>query len=113
MRTAAINSGLWGYVEPVSIAPTWVHMDRRTGTPACSAGYPTLRQGSVGVYVCVLQDALEVSGQAYVGIDGYFGANTARAVRSFQSQQGLSSDGIVGCQTWTRLTGIANGRWRE
>jgi len=24
MRTLAINSGLWGYVEPFSISPTWV-----------------------------------------------------------------------------------------
>ena len=35
MRTLAINSGLWGYVEPVSISPTWVHFDRRRGIAAC------------------------------------------------------------------------------
>ena len=45
---AARNTGAWGYVEPLSQTPTWVHMDRRYGTPACSgttAGYPTLRPG--------------------------------------------------------------------
>ena len=51
---AARNTGAWGYVEPLSQTPTWVHMDRRYGTPACSgttAGYPTLRRGSRGCYV--------------------------------------------------------------
>ena len=24
MRSMAVNSGLWGYVEPVSLSPTWV-----------------------------------------------------------------------------------------
>ena len=33
---AARNTGAWGYVEPLSQTPTWVHMDRRYGTPACS-----------------------------------------------------------------------------
>ena len=54
-RTAIYNaaraSGAWGYVEPLSQTPTWVHFDRRYGTPACSgttAGYPTLRRGSRG-----------------------------------------------------------------
>ena len=56
----ARNTGAWGYVEPLSQTPTWVHMDRRYGTPACSgttAGYPTLRRGSRGCYVMILQDA--------------------------------------------------------
>ena len=57
-RTAIYNAaratGAWGYVEPLSQTPTWVHMDRRYGTPACrgtTAGYPTLRRGSRGCYV--------------------------------------------------------------
>ena len=55
---AARGTGAWGYVEPLSQTPTWVHMDRRYGTPACSgttAGYPTLRRGSRGCYVMILQ----------------------------------------------------------
>ena len=31
----------WGYVEPISMTPRWVHFDRRYGTAACSGvGYP-------------------------------------------------------------------------
>ena len=40
---AAKATGAWGYVEPQSMTPTWVHFDRRYGKPACSgttAGYP-------------------------------------------------------------------------
>ena len=48
---AARSTGAWGYVKPLSQTPTWVHFDRRYGTPACrgtTAGYPTLRRGSRG-----------------------------------------------------------------
>ena len=36
LRNSAVNSGVWSYVEPASISPTWVHFDKRFGTPACS-----------------------------------------------------------------------------
>ena len=62
---AALRTGAWGYVEPLSLTPTWVHFDRRYGVPACSgttSGYPTLRRGSRGCYVMILQDALSTLG---------------------------------------------------
>ena len=62
---AAVRSGAWGYVEPMSMTPTWVHFDRRYGKPACAgttAGYPTLRRGSRSTYVLILQDALNALG---------------------------------------------------
>ena len=33
IRNAAVATGAWGYVEPISMTPTWVHFDRRYGTP--------------------------------------------------------------------------------
>ena len=82
---AARGTGAWGYVEPLSQTPTWVHMDRRYGTPACSgttAGYPTLRRGSRGCYVMILQDALSTLGyQTGSRIDGIFGADGGSAER--------------------------------
>ena len=36
---AARTSGAWGYVEPLSQTPTWVHFDRRYGTPAQFAAF--------------------------------------------------------------------------
>jgi hypothetical protein len=109
LRATAYNVGVWSYVEPAYLTPTWVHVDRRLGPPACAAGYPLLRNGSRGVYVFVLQDALNALGYTGSGLDGYFGSGTAQSVRDFQSAQSLAADGIVGCQTWQSLTSAANG----
>ncbi|MCL2775498.1 MAG: peptidoglycan-binding protein [Oscillospiraceae bacterium] len=104
MRSLAYNSGVWTYVEPVSLSPTWVHFDRRRGTPACaSGGYPVVRFGSIGAYVLVSQDSLSRLGYGTGGLDGVFGNATTNAVIAFQRSNGLTPDGIVGCMTWSTL----------
>ena len=104
LRNSAINSGIWTYVEPASISPTWVHFDRRFGNPACrTGGYPTIRQGSRGNYVCIAQDDLNTLGYRTGGLDGVFGAQTYTAVRNYQRSRGLAVDGIIGCNTWRSL----------
>ena len=112
LRNLASSLGVWTYVEPAYLTPTWVHFDARKGTPACAAGYPLLVEGLVGVYVCVLQDALATAGIPAVAVDGVFGPRTGAAVRSFQRENGMTPDGIVGCQTWTTLTALTNGAFR-
>ena len=101
--------GVWTYVEPISMTPSWVHFDKRYGSPACSAGYPLIRHGSVGVYVLVLQDALNALGYTTRTLDGYFGGNTTNALVAFQRANGLSADGICGCNTWRRITNAVVG----
>ena len=101
--------GVWTYVEPISMTPSWVHFDKRYGSPACSAGYPLIRNGSVGVYVLVLQDALNALGYTTRTLDGYFGGNTTNALVAFQRANGLSADGICGCNTWRRITNAVVG----
>ena len=104
LRSLASSSGVWSYVEPVRLTPTWVHFDRRQFPYACiTGGYPTLKQGSLSVYVLVLQDGLNTLGFTTGGLDGIFGPITASAVRSYQSSRGLVSDGIVGCNTWRSI----------
>lgn len=104
LRNSARNSGVWTYVEPASLSPTWVHFDRRFGTPACSSGgYPLIRRGSRGNYVCIAQDDLNTLGYKTGGLDGVFGAQTESAVRRYQTSRGLTSDGIIGCNTWRSL----------
>ena len=105
----ARNLDVWSYVEPISMTPTWVHFDKRQGPPACRAGYPTLRIGSRGVYVLVLQDALNALGYNTYTLDGAFGNNTRNALISFQRNNNLRADGIAGCNTWTRLVDEAVG----
>ncbi len=66
--------------------------------------YPTLRQGSSGVYVKFLQQLLESALIPVDGIDGIFGSKTLSAVKEFQEENGLDVDGIVGTNTWSALT---------
>lgn len=113
LRASARNSGLWVYVEPVIISPTWVHFDRRQRPPACSTGgYPTLRSGSRSVYVLILQDCLNTVGKFAGELDGVFGPLARSAVMGFQRSAGLAEDGVVGCDTWRSLTGAVVGRGR-
>lgn len=93
---------IWSYVEPISMTPRWIHIDKRYGKPACGAGYPTLKINSRGNYVFVLQETLQ-NNNYNIALDGIFGRNTLNATKRYQSFQGLSSDGIVGCTTWRRL----------
>jgi len=112
IRNAAVATGAWGYVEPQSMTPTWVHFDRRYGKPACSgttAGYPTVRRGCVNTYVLILQDALNALGYSTKTLDGKFGANTESALRAYQRRVGLTADGICGCNTWKKITAAVVG----
>ena len=112
LHSAAEASGAWGYVEPLSMTPTWVHFDRRYGKPACpntTAGYPTLRRGSKSTYVLILQDALNALGYPAGGLDGIFGARTETALKGAQRAFGLTADGICGCASWRKIAAAAVG----
>lgn len=101
---SANNSGVWSFVEPISLTPTWVHFDKRFGKPACSSGgYPLLKRGSLSNYVLIAQDDLNTLGYPTGGLDGIFGAATQNAVKNYQRSVGLSADGIIGCNTWRSL----------
>lgn len=110
---SANNSGVWTYVEPISLTPTWVHFDKRFGTAACSSGgYPVLKRGSLSNYVLIAQDDLNTLGYTTGGLDGIFGSATQTAVRNYQRSAGLSVDGIIGCNTWRALQEAVVGTGR-
>lgn len=105
IRNLALKYKMFTYVEPKSLTPTWVHVDKRDPNPACATGgYPLVKSGSKGVYVAILQDALNIVGFGTGAIDGIFGPKTKNAVIRYQKARGLSPDGIVGCNTWRKLT---------
>lgn len=68
--------------------------------------YPELRLGARNESVSSLQQLLKDRGFS-VTVDGAFGAGTLAAVKAFQASKGLTSDGIVGPQTWGALGQVA------
>lgn len=64
---------------------------------------PTLREGSTGEYVKVLQEQLKNLGFYNGVVDGNFGAGTKAAVIAFQQSKGLFADGVVGAKTWESI----------
>ncbi|HSN58855.1 MAG TPA: polysaccharide deacetylase family protein, partial [Clostridiaceae bacterium] len=94
-----------GIVGPV----TWSKLGTSSGSytggtsGGTSTSYPgLLRVGSTGTGVKTLQQALVNKGYS-LSADGAFGPITQNAVRSFQSSQGITADGIVGHVTWGKL----------
>ena len=60
-------------------------------------------QGMSGADVEVLQALLKAHGYTLAGVGGVFGVSTDKAVRKFQTDNGLVVDGIVGPKTWRAL----------
>ncbi len=68
----------------------------------------TVRKGSRGESVKLLQEILNSLGYECGMTDGVFGKNTLSAVKAFQADRGLSADGVAGPETWRELEGGAN-----
>lgn len=81
-----------------------------SGIPASYPG-TALRIGSRGNSVLTIQEQLNVISNAYpripkVAEDGVFGQGTETAVREFQEIFGLTPDGVVGFNTWYKISSI-------
>jgi peptidoglycan hydrolase-like protein with peptidoglycan-binding domain len=90
-----------GVVGPL----TWTKLPADPNTPR-------LARGATGSAVSGLQKGLQrfdaPNSPTDPGpIDGNFGPRTESAVRAYQTQQGLTDDGIVGDQTWWIPAGAA------
>ncbi len=66
---------------------------------------PTTKRGNSGIWVYLVQDSLVYYYGYSLTVDGSFGALTEAAVKQFQTDCGLTADGIVGAQTWAQLMG--------
>lgn len=69
---------------------------------------PLIQRGSKGNEVKTLQTLLISLGYSCgsAGVDGDFGSGTVSAVRSLQSDYGLTVDGQVGKDTWSAVLGL-------
>lgn len=66
------------------------------------------RQGSSGSTVSTIQTKLKRWGYYTGTVDGVYGSSTVKAVKYFQSANGLKSDGVAGSATLKAL-GISSG----
>ncbi len=61
------------------------------------------RYGSTGTEVTNIQTRLKAWGYYKGAVDGIYGSGTTNAVKSFQSKNGLTADGIAGPATLTKI----------
>lgn len=96
---AWISNGL-----PLAPAPTPV-IPTKTWMEDVVDNLPTLKKGKKGEDVQSAQHLLLARGQKLkqYGADGDFGDETVAAVKRFQESRGLTKDGVVGKNTWTKL----------
>lgn len=74
-----------------------------TTDSACIVDLPVIRQGDNGFPVIAVQTLLGKHNFNVNYIDGDFGPDTLAKVKAFQKAKGLTADGIVGRDTWTKL----------
>jgi len=87
----------WGELKAVDYSDS--------GFPDVPTWHPTIRRGSKGEDVTLLQQYLDRLGYDLgpSGIDGDYGRRTEQAVREFQGDHGLGVDGVCGPMTWDTI----------
>lgn len=91
--------GLNGYAKSAS-KPT---NNTNVKQEVCNVELPILRRGDKSGYVRTAQILLNKYYDAKLTEDGIFGPATENAVRWYQRSRKLTSDGIIGAQTWKQL----------
>ncbi|MBQ7184816.1 MAG: peptidoglycan-binding protein [Clostridia bacterium] len=96
-----------GEVKTGVLEPSWTHWavpvglysKEYLGTLRRIKAVATLKKGSTGAAVKQLQEDLKTLGYDPGTVDGVYGTATVKAVRQFQSDNGLTVDGIAGMAT--------------
>ena len=99
---------LVAYATMEGIAKAAGLVKKQPAEETVSVKLPVLARGNESYTVRVLQYLLTGNGYSLPkhGADGDFGAETETAVKAFQSDNGLTADGVVGKATWTSLLGL-------
>ena len=90
----------WGYCPYI----TYEAPEQKT----VSIELPVLKKGAKGETVKVMQTLLMSKNYNLggYGADGSFGGATEKALKAYQSANGLDPDGSCGRKTWTKLLGV-------
>jgi len=94
--------GIWGTATTPAPGTPTPPPTGGGGTAGCAIN-AAVRLGSRGDGVRCIQTALNAAGYSVGPVDGAFGNQTLRAVRSYQQAKGLVVDGVAGRQTGTAL----------
>jgi hypothetical protein len=93
----------WDWQEAASYSwraiSNWI---TKVSSSAAVTGMPVLKKGAAGDLVVWAQEHLRSAGEV-VAVDGGFGPQTLRAVKSFQLAHSLTADGVIGNATWAAL----------
>ena len=84
----------------IGIAGIGVGTAEPTATPTTE---PALKKGATGSRVTALQEQLKQLGYYTGKVDGNYGDGTVKAVKAFQSRNGLTADGVAGTATLNKL----------
>ena len=110
VTTTKVTAGKWthwGEVTGVDYAGDNAEL-RMQNAELNAENRPTIRRGSKGETVAEMQGVLERLGYdlGSCGVDGDFGRMTEKAVKAFQKDHGLKTDGICGPKTWKELMNL-------
>ena len=97
-----IGDGKWDLALPITVRGVVINADTFAAPPERAAGR-TLEMTEPPMRGDDVKAAQKALGFPDGKIDGIFGKDTDRAVRSFQSANGLSADGRIGPETRKRL----------
>lgn len=97
-QTGEVDSSLWNLLESQSINPI-------TKTKSVLTK-PILKFGDNNDFVKELQDKLKQLMYFTGETTGYFGSTTLEAVKSFQLNNKITADGVVGKDTWSSLINL-------
>ena len=94
-----------GYAQTGNATPSLQQEIAKATGNSSSVVSGTLKKGSSGSAVTALQTALMKLGYYYGELTGNYGDLTAKAVRRYQSDHGLTADGVAGPATIASING--------
>ena len=100
------NNSIPNVKPTVNNTDNWIKRLQEECNKQGFSGYPTLKKGARGNITKLLQEKLVSLGYNTNGVDGIFGSATEKAIISFQKNNRLVANGIVGKNTWNKFLKI-------